>query len=383
MGRTPSTLYHIPVLSKSLDVLEKLQTCGRAMTLEELHRETGVSKTTVYRILQTYVHRGYLVRTLDGQYRHICEPRKYRFAFAGAVRERDHLGLLCESLAAAAPNVGIELTIHDHGCDIASNLDTIQHLIDQRVDLVIQAQLDQAIAPIIGDRLARAGIPLVSVGIPHPHGLYVGLDNYRAGSIVGQLLAQQARELSNTKNLYALGLDVSHSTLLTEGRVSGALDALRSALPGILTDRRKVDPLSDIQAAREIISQLMKQTGPRSRVLIAAANEQIAIAASAAVRSLRMIGRVSIVSFGLSGQIIDEMLSTMSSIIGTITPDHQKHGTAVFSLGIALLKGQITSPYTFVEHRVWTVDALRDQLASVQPSASRITGHNVGNSAAA
>lgn len=63
-------LYLIPVLSKSLDVLELLQAENQPMSLEEIHRKTRISKTTVYRVLKTYVHRGYLAQTSDGLYRH-------------------------------------------------------------------------------------------------------------------------------------------------------------------------------------------------------------------------------------------------------------------------------------------------------------------------
>ena len=55
-------LYLIPVLSKALDILESLQAAKQPMTLEAIHRETKISKTTVYRVLKTYVHRGLRVR---------------------------------------------------------------------------------------------------------------------------------------------------------------------------------------------------------------------------------------------------------------------------------------------------------------------------------
>jgi len=58
--KTTKRLYLIPVLSKALDILELLQEENQPMTLEAIHRKTRISKTTVYRILKTFVHRGYL-----------------------------------------------------------------------------------------------------------------------------------------------------------------------------------------------------------------------------------------------------------------------------------------------------------------------------------
>jgi ribose transport system substrate-binding protein len=75
-------LYLIPVLSKALDILELLQAENQPMTLEAIHRQTRVSKTAVYRVLKTFVHRGCLSQSPDGLYRHVTRPKKLRFGFA-------------------------------------------------------------------------------------------------------------------------------------------------------------------------------------------------------------------------------------------------------------------------------------------------------------
>ena len=48
--KTAKRLYLIPVLSKALDILELLQAENQPMTLEAIHRQTRISKTTVYRV---------------------------------------------------------------------------------------------------------------------------------------------------------------------------------------------------------------------------------------------------------------------------------------------------------------------------------------------
>ena len=61
-------LYSIPILSKVLDVLELLEEISGPISLEEVFQRTRISKTSVYRILKTLVHRGYLAQTQNGQY---------------------------------------------------------------------------------------------------------------------------------------------------------------------------------------------------------------------------------------------------------------------------------------------------------------------------
>ena len=84
---TPKRLYLIPVLSKALDILELLQNEQGPLALEAIYQRTNISKTTVYRILKTFVHRGYLAQSQDGLYRLVARPRR-RVSVLAANRRR-------------------------------------------------------------------------------------------------------------------------------------------------------------------------------------------------------------------------------------------------------------------------------------------------------
>ena len=84
----PKRLYLIPVLSKALDILELLQNEQGPLALEAIYQRTNISKTTVYRILKTFVHRGYLAQSQDGLYRLMTRPRKARFGFGRRIRRK-------------------------------------------------------------------------------------------------------------------------------------------------------------------------------------------------------------------------------------------------------------------------------------------------------
>ena len=82
-------LYLIPILSKALDVIELLEQNQRPSHARgRLTRRRNISKTSVYRILKTLVHRGYLAQSQNGQYRLVSRPRRLRFGFAVAERAR-------------------------------------------------------------------------------------------------------------------------------------------------------------------------------------------------------------------------------------------------------------------------------------------------------
>jgi hypothetical protein len=70
--------YIIPVLSKALVVMEILTSTERPLNVRELVDRTGISKTTVYRILRTLSAYGYLPDGSGGVYsfRHVSYPPK-------------------------------------------------------------------------------------------------------------------------------------------------------------------------------------------------------------------------------------------------------------------------------------------------------------------
>src|ERR1044072_6034586 len=67
-------------------------------------------------------------------------------------------------------------------------------LIKEGVNLVLEFQTYEHVAPIISSKFIDANIPVVAIEIPHPGAVYFGADNYRAGLIGGQALGRWARE---------------------------------------------------------------------------------------------------------------------------------------------------------------------------------------------
>jgi hypothetical protein len=50
-----SRLYLVPILSKAMDILELIESERRALTLEDILQQVPISKSSVYRILKTFV----------------------------------------------------------------------------------------------------------------------------------------------------------------------------------------------------------------------------------------------------------------------------------------------------------------------------------------
>ncbi len=60
--------YSVPVLMRALDILEFLRGSDIPLKPDEISNATGVSRTTTYRILHTFVRRGYVAQGPGGRF---------------------------------------------------------------------------------------------------------------------------------------------------------------------------------------------------------------------------------------------------------------------------------------------------------------------------
>ncbi len=220
-------LYLIPILSKALDVIELLEQDHAALSLEDVYQKTNISKTSVYRILKTLVHRGYLAQTQNGLYRLVSRPRRLRFGFAVQSAELPFSIALTQSVTAAAAASGVELLILDNHFDAETAVRNAEEFVAKRVDLVLEFQVEEAVAPRVAHLLKRAEIPLIAIDVPHPSATYFGVDNFEAGHEAGSLLARYAQRVWGGNVDRVVGVGFSEAGSFVQSRISGAFEAIR------------------------------------------------------------------------------------------------------------------------------------------------------------
>ena len=355
MPRPPKPLYLIPVLSKALDVLELLQSQGEAMTLEAIHKATGTSKTTVYRVLKTFVHRGYLSQGQDGTYRHVMRPKKLRFGFGAQSVEMPFSNDVGRSLREAASSVSVDLLVLDNHYDASTAVTNVEAFIEERVDLIIEFNVEQEVAAVIGDKVAAAKIPLIAIDIPHPNATYFGVDNYRVGVEAGQVLAEHAVEQWAGKVNWVIGLDLPEAGPLVQGRVSGAFEAIRSALPLLPVEvyvRMNGRGMRD--RSYKLMADFLDRHPEARRILVAAATDSSALGAVDAARDRKRQKHIAVVGQDCISEAVEEMRKAGSPLIATVSHETSSYGPSIMHLGLALLRGQTVPPYNYVVHRLVT-----------------------------
>ena len=349
------TLYLIPILSKALDILEMLRSAGGSWTLEAVYQKTRYSKTTIYRVLKTLVHRGYLTQLGDGSYRATTRQKKLCFGFGSQSGKMPFSVAVESSLRAAAVDAGVDLIVLDNEYDGQRAIANAEAFVRRRVDLVIEFQTDQAAAPVIADKIAAGAIPLVAVDIPHPHATFFGVDNYRCGIAAGEALAAQALAAWQGQVDWVLGLDIAQAGPTVQARVTGAFEALRGRLSNLHPDcMLRIDAGGLREVGYDVVLQFLEQHGGSRRILIAAGNDMSALGAVDAARKLKRQHEVMVVGQDAIDEMLAELKRPGTPVVATVSHGAQQYGKRLIHLGLALLKGETVPPYNFAEHAVMT-----------------------------
>ncbi len=353
--KTSHQLYLIPVMSTALDILEYLQRENRALSLEHIFRHTGQSKTTVYRVLKTFVHRGYISQSPDGLYRNASRPHKMRFGFASQSGDLPFSQAVTESLRDAAAASGVDLIVLDNRYDASTALSNAEAFIRDRVDLVIEFQVEDHAAPIIADRLAAANIPLIAIDIPHPNATYFGVDNYRIGFQAGELLAKHAIDQWSGEVDWILGLDIEEAGTLVQSRTPGAFEAIRTLLPHLPVESFvRMDGRGLRDESHRIVGDFLQRHPLEKHILIAAANDSSALGALDAVREACRQNHVAIVGHDCIPEMFAELDDPTSPVLASISPDVHQYGPGLIHLGIQIVTGHTVPPYNYIDHKIFS-----------------------------
>jgi ribose transport system substrate-binding protein len=365
-------LYLIPILSKALDVIELLENDHSPMSLEDVFQKTKISKTSVYRILKTLVHRGYLAQTPGGQYRLVSKPRRLRFGFAAQSAEMPFSEAVAQSVSAAAAASGVELLMLDNRYDSTTAVRNAEEFVARRVDLVLEFQVEEAAAPRVAHIFKKAEIPLVAIDVPHPNATYFGVDNFEVGYEAASILAQYAQRAWKGKVDRVVGVGFSEAGSFVQNRISGAFDGIRERIKDLAADQFvQIDGRGMRDASRKAMSELLRGARPGENTLVAAANDTSALGVLDAVREAGQEANFAIVGQDCIPEVMDEMRKGPSAIVGSISHEPETYGPRLIQLGISILRGYTVPPYNYVHHRAVTPESLDAEEKQGHGSGSR------------
>jgi ribose transport system substrate-binding protein len=340
--------YWVPVVAKTIDILDCFRSDLEELTLEQVVQRTNVPHTTAYRILHTLVCREYLLQSRR-TYRLNRSRRRLKLGFANLSK---HVSLAVEveqSLRQAAGNAGIQLLVWDNNRSAEAAIKNAQAMVEEKVDVAVEFQLYEQSAPVIADYFARAHIPLISVVNPHHGTFYFGVNNYRAGHSAGRQLAEYAAERWHGKPDAVLLLESPHAGRTVQSRLIGVVQGIEERL-GHLGDKcvQHLDGGGEKCTSRLAVEKFLERCSAK-RVLLAAINDESAIGAAEAVRECTTCD-IAIIGHGGSEEMMRLVADPASPCIGTVSFHAELYGPDLVKFAIATIQGESATAAKYISH---------------------------------
>jgi ribose transport system substrate-binding protein len=337
--------YQLETVSRACSLLRAFADEQETLSLADITKRTGYERTIAFRLLRTLEKEGFIRRTEGHQYCRaiqFLDQKRFRIGYASQTEDSPFVVAVTQSIRWAAGQYQVELVTFDNKYSPSVALRNAEQMIREGVQLAIEFQVYERIAPKISDLFQEAGIPLIAIEVPHPGATFFGIDNYRVGMLAGKTLAQAAKKnwSGDVEEILLLELEIAGS--LPHLRMLGAESALREVLPA--QDRiLHLDTRGEFLRAFETVRRHLRRT-PERRTLITGINDDAVLGA---LRAFEEAGRRKLcLAVGLGGfpDARQELRKPGSRLIGSLAFFPERYGEGVLRLALAVLNGKEHPP---------------------------------------
>jgi len=370
-----SDVYLVKSLVHASEILAAFESAGDVLRLRDVVQRTGLSKAMCFRLLHTLHHCGFLEKVDEARYRVTTEVRRrkrYRIGYAAQGQNSSFAGEVHGSLVAAARRAALELLVVDNRYQPKVALRNADRLVRERVDLVIEFQTDEAIAPAIASCYLEAGIPLIAIDIPHPGATYFGANNYQAGVLAGRYLGRWAKRHWNGEVDEILLLELARAGALVRARSSGVLAGIGETLRRAGTRPVvRIDGDGQFKTSLERVRQHLRESKAR-HVLVGAANDPSALGAARAFQEAGRDAHCAIAGQNAEPDARAELRDARTPLVASVAYFPERYGEDLIPLALDILAHRPVPPAVFVRHQVITADNVdhfypNDTLLGVTP----------------
>jgi len=342
---------------RACEVVHSFRHEGEALALSELVDRTRLSKTTVYRLVQSLVRGGLVERVGKGVYTSRVHPltgRTFRLGFAAQTDS-----VFCReveaSLDRAAARANVHLVTVNNRYSAREALRNAEHLVRERVDLVLEYQTYERIAPMVAAKFVEANIPVIAIEIPHPGATYFGANNYQAGLIAGKALGRWAHEHWGGVVDQILLLELPIAGPLPQLRMTGLLDGLHREMPAtVSTPVSHLDGKGDFEQILGVVRRHLRRGVSKRRTLVGAVNDMCALAALRGFEEAGLSQHCAVMGQNAILEARRELRRPSTRLIGTVAYFPERYGDQLVPLALNILQKKSAPATVFVEHQLIT-----------------------------
>jgi len=374
-----SNRYIIKSLVHASQVLSAFHFPGEVLRLRDVVARTRLNKGMCFRLLYTLHECGFLEKVGQNSYRLVSElqrRRRYRIGYAAQGQDTSFPREVYTGLIAAAEREQVELIVVDNRYQPKIALRNADHLIREHVDLVIEFQTDEAIAPAIASKYLEANIPFIAIDIPHPGATYFGANNYEAGLIAGRHLGRWARKFWEGTVDEIIMIELARAGSIPQARIRGMLAGIHEVIhPAESCPTFHIDGDGQFKTALERVRRRLRETRSR-RILVGAANDPSALGALRAFQEAGRSSHCAVVGQNAEPEGRAELRAARTHLIGSVGYFPEKYGDGLIRLALEILAGKVVPPAVFIKHQLITPENVdhfypNDSLLGVRAAALR------------
>jgi len=352
-----------PYLVKSVvhasRVLSAFRSSGEALPLREVASRSGLPKSMAFRQLYTLERCGMVEKVGENLYRSYLRPFKqkaYRLGYAAQGTDYTFSKEVSLSVQRAAAAEGIELISVDNRYNAKIAQRNADVLVRERVDLVIEFQTDDHVAPIVAAKYRDANIPLIAIEIPHPGATYFGANNYEAGLIGGRYLGRWAKQAWHGVVDEIVLITLERAGSLPQMRMTGMLVGMKEAAPQLEACRvTSIDGDGQLGNSFEAMRRHLR-TSRSKRLLVGAVNDPSALGALRAFQEAGRTDCCAIMGQNASPEGRAELRQPGTRLVGSVAYFPEKYGPEILAVALDILHRKPVPPAVFVKHQLVTPD---------------------------
>jgi ribose transport system substrate-binding protein len=330
---------------------------GETLALREIASRSGLPKTMAFRLLYTLEKCGMVEKVGENLYQSCVRPWKqklYRLGYAAQGTDYQFCYEVSGSLRRAAAAEGIELICVDNRYNAKVAQRNADLLVREKVDLVIEFQTDEEVAPIVAAKYRDAKIPLIAIDIPHPGATYYGANNYEAGLIAGRYLGRWVKENWNSEIDEFILLELNRAGQLPRMRLTGMLVGLNLALPAAKNCRiARLDGDGELGPSLEAVRKHLRNTSAR-KILVGAINDPSALGALRAFEEAGRSDCCAVMGHNASPEGRTELRRPHTRMLGSVAFFPERYGDDLIRVSLDILNHRPVPPAVFVEHKLVT-----------------------------
>src|SRR6266851_276619 len=355
------TLARDPYLVKSVihssRILSSFRSAGEALSLKEIVQRCGLPKTMCFRLLYTLEKCGMVEKVSTNLYQAIVRPAKQRLCRLGYAVQGTNYQFSREvssSLERAAREEGIELICVDNRYSAKIAQRSADLLVREKVDLAIEFQTDEEVAPIVAAKYREANIPMIAIDIPHPGATYYGANNYEAGLIGGRYLGRWVKEHWQSEVDEIILLELKRAGNLPRMRLSGLLVGINLVLPSAAHCRvTYLEGDGELGPSFEAVRRHLRSSHSR-HVLVGGINDPSALGALRAFQEAGRAENCAIMGQNASPEGRAELREPKTRLAGSVAFFPERYGENLIRVSLDILNPRPVPPAVFVEHKLIT-----------------------------